>query len=74
MGSLYKLSLGSMFETPAVSVSRQNREREEREDKLFERELQLREKELELREKEINLELMKLNNEKENIVKGLIFD
>lgn len=72
MGSLYNLTLGSMFETPSIKAARKNRRNENREIELFERELQLREREIELKENEIKLELMKINNDK-NIINGLIY-
>ena len=76
MGSLYKMTLGSMFETPIIAAARQNREKHKREDDLYQRELDLRERELELRKLEIELELMnlKMKSESKNIVNGLIYD
>ena len=73
MGSLYKMTLGSMFETPIVAAARENRERE---NNLYERELNLREKELAVREKVIELEhtKIKMKRENKNIINGLIYD
>lgn len=73
MGSLYKSTLGSMFETPIIAAARENRENAKKESQLQERELSIRERELAVREKEIDLELMKIKNKKHDIINGLIY-
>lgn len=77
MGSLYKNSLSSMFETPIIAAAREIRKREEEKFILSNRELDIKEQELALRKKELELELLKIKMEgknQNNINKGIIYD